>query len=86
MMLAVRPVVAMMLAVAFAPASPVSAAGPGGGYDALVQRLLSRAPLIDGHNDLPWALTSVLGDKAGQADSMTDGREADRPFRPISSG
>src|SRR5579859_7435632 len=30
--------------------------------------LLTRAPLIDGHNDLPWQLREVAGPDAGQSD------------------
>ena len=47
--------------------------------DARVQRILAATPLIDGHNDLPWKLRELFGDraaftdlKAGSGALMTD--------------
>src|SRR5690606_3085943 len=45
---------ALALALALAPAP---ALGQGGGAaEEVARRVLSRTPLFDGHNDLPWAI------------------------------
>ena len=47
--------VLLTTAVAFAmTAAPAFAQNPDG--EARARRILERTPLIDGHNDLPWAL------------------------------
>ena len=44
-------------AAALLAAGPVLAQdGPGNEAEARARRILERTPLIDGHNDLPWAL------------------------------
>lgn len=50
--------VSLMLAAAAFPALAQTAAPPAPGEEAQarVRRILQRSPLIDGHNDLPWAL------------------------------
>ena len=48
---------ALLLVVAVALAAPAAQASAQDDSDlAKVQRVLSRTPLIDGHNDLPWAI------------------------------
>ena len=59
-------------------AGPVLAQTPDAATDAQVRRILERTPLIDGHNDLPWALRENHGndpyavDLAANLDASTD--------------
>jgi membrane dipeptidase len=45
-----------------------SAGGATADINARIEHVLSRTPLIDGHNDLPDALREQLGDEAARAD------------------
>jgi membrane dipeptidase len=40
-----------------------------------IDRILKRTPLIDGHNDLPWALRGDFGSKVEGLESGTDARK-----------
>ena len=53
-------------------AAPVLAqtADPAG--EARVRRILERTPLIDGHNDLPWALRQGYGNDPHAVDLTAD--------------
>ncbi len=42
---------------------------------ARIDRILKRTPLIDGHNDLPWALRENHSSEVGDLESETDRRE-----------
>ncbi|KQY65118.1 MULTISPECIES: dipeptidase [unclassified Brevundimonas] len=59
-------------------AGPVLAQTPDAAGEARVRRLLERTPLIDGHNDLPWALRQGHGndpyavDLSANLDASTD--------------
>jgi len=46
----------LVVAVTLAVAAPASAQQPNEGPIDLARRVLSTTPLIDGHNDLPWAI------------------------------
>jgi membrane dipeptidase len=45
-----------------------AAAVPASVARARLERILAHTPLIDGHNDLPWALRERFGDKAARTD------------------
>lgn len=45
-----------------------------------VERVLARTPVIDGHNDMPWALRDNYGDKALDIDLRKDTRQLDKPM------
>ncbi|MBK7904986.1 MAG: dipeptidase [Gemmatimonadetes bacterium] len=54
-----RPVPALLLAIAACARTPVAAPAPTATDDpnlARAHRVLAASPLIDGHNDLPWAI------------------------------
>lgn len=52
----------MIRAVLLSTAALLAAAVPAAAQDeAAARRILERTPLIDGHNDLPWALRQVYG-------------------------
>ena len=51
-------------------AGPVLAQDPAG--EARARRILERSPLIDGHNDLPWALRQGFGNDPHAVDLMQD--------------
>lgn len=52
----------MIRAVLLSTAALLTAAAPAAAQDeAAARRILERTPLIDGHNDLPWALRQVYG-------------------------
>jgi membrane dipeptidase len=52
----------MIRAVLLSTAAAVLAAGPALAQDAAAaRRILERTPLLDGHNDLPWALRQTYG-------------------------
>ena len=59
-------------------ASPVLAQAPDAAGEARARRILERTPLIDGHNDLPWALRQNHGndpfavDLTANLDATTD--------------
>ena len=55
----IRP--ALIAAIMAAVASPVLAQTSDTAGEARARRILQRTPLIDGHNDLPWALRETFG-------------------------
>ncbi len=68
------------LVVAFLLASPALAA-PDPALLARVGRVLAKTPLIDGHNDLPWALRENYGDKWTALDLKADSRKFGKPLQ-----
>ena len=46
----------LLAALALALAAPAAAQPIDPAVQARIDRILKRTPLIDGHNDLPWAL------------------------------
>ena len=53
-------------------AGPVLAQAPDAGGEARARRILERTPLIDGHNDLPWALRQAHGNEPHAVDLTTN--------------
>jgi len=53
-------------------AGPVLAQSPDAVGEARVRRILERSPLIDGHNDLPWALREKHGNDPYAVDLSAD--------------
>jgi len=51
---------------------PVLAQTPDAAVEARVLRILERTPLIDGHNDLPWALRENHGNDPHAVDLTTN--------------
>ncbi|HEY0103563.1 MAG TPA: membrane dipeptidase, partial [Brevundimonas sp.] len=66
----IRTALLSAVVLAFA-AGPVLAQAPGSG-EARVLQLLRRTPLIDGHNDLPWALRQRHGNDPHAVDLTTN--------------
>ena len=60
-------------ALAVATAAPAQQIDPK--VQARIDRILKRTPLIDGHNDLPWALRENHGQSVAGLESGTDKRE-----------
>ena len=58
-----------LAALCLIPAAPAAAQDPG---EAQVRRILQRTPLIDGHNDLPWALRRAHGSDPHAVDLETN--------------
>ena len=48
--------------------------------EARALRILREAPLIDGHNDLPWAIRERTKSRIGQIDLMSDTRKLAKPM------
>jgi membrane dipeptidase len=44
------------------------------------RQILKRVPLIDGHNDLPWALREQVKDQLDRVDLQADGRKREKPL------
>ena len=53
-------------------ATPVLAQSGEGADEARVRQILRRTPLIDGHNDLPWAIRQGFGNDVHGVDLTTD--------------
>jgi membrane dipeptidase len=66
------------LLAALAPLS--LAAQPDAALQKRVDRVLTRTPIIDGHNDLPWALHDGYGKKALDVDLREDTRSLEKPL------
>ncbi|MDT9598829.1 dipeptidase [Sphingosinicella rhizophila] len=49
--------------------------------EARVDAVLKRTPIIDGHNDLPWQLHDLYGDKALTVDLRGDTRRLEKPLQ-----
>ena len=45
-----------------------------------LERILARTPLVDGHNDWPWALREQYGAGASTLDLLADARRLDAPL------
>ena len=58
-----------------------AAAAPAPGYAARVDAVLTRTPLIDGHNDWPEQLRKAFGEKWWAADLDADGRRFTKPLQ-----
>ena len=63
---------AVSLAVLAGPALAQSQAGGDAAGQARVMQILRRTPLIDGHNDLPWALRQGFGNDPYRVDLATN--------------
>ncbi|MEZ5498285.1 MAG: dipeptidase [Steroidobacteraceae bacterium] len=63
----------------------VAAAARDDDYTSRVARILARTPLIDGHNDLPWALRERNGGKLAAIDLHENwaGRPAPKDMAPL---
>lgn len=57
---------------ALTAATPVLAQTSDAAVDARVRQILRRTPLIDGHNDLPWAIRQSYGNDVHGVDLTTD--------------
>ncbi|WP_292041505.1 MULTISPECIES: dipeptidase [unclassified Brevundimonas] len=57
---------------ALTAATPVLAQTSDAAVDARVRQILRRTPLIDGHNDLPWAIRQGYGNDVHGVDLTTD--------------
>ena len=66
----IRP--ALIAAIMAAVASPVLAQTSDTAGEARARRILQRTPLIDGHNDLPWALRETFGNDPHAVDLATN--------------
>src|SRR5574338_422715 len=67
-----RPMRIFILAAALAAATPVSAQSVDPAVKARIERILKQTPLIDGHNDLPWALRQDHGGSVAGLGSGSD--------------
>jgi membrane dipeptidase len=65
----------IILAAALAAAAPLHAQPIVQAVEARIDRILKKAPLIDGHNDLPWSLRENHGQSVAGLASGTDKRE-----------
>jgi len=78
-----RRIRALMVVVVIGFAGPVVAADDGGVSDveleATVREVLRHVPLIDGHNDAPWAIRSRVSNHLADFD-FTDTSAIDRPL------
>ena len=64
----------LFAALALALAAPASAQSIDPGFQKRIDRVLKRTPLIDGHNDLPWALREDFGSSVDGLQSGTAAR------------
>jgi membrane dipeptidase len=65
----------LFLVAALLAAAPLSAQPIDPQVQARIDRILRQTPLIDGHNDLPWALRENHGQSVEGLESGTDKRE-----------
>ncbi len=65
----------LILAAALAAAAPLHAQPVDQAVQARIDRILKKTPLIDGHNDLPWALRQEHEQSVAGLTSGTDQRE-----------
>lgn len=63
---------ASLAALSTAVPAAAQTAAPDRAVQARIDRLLARTPLIDGHNDLPWALRQRFGNDVYAHDLTTD--------------
>jgi membrane dipeptidase len=71
--------VSLVFALA-ALAAPAFAQAPTPRELARVERVLARTPLIDGHNDLPWAIRENFASDLGRVDLRADTRTLASPL------
>ena len=71
---------ARILGLGFLAFAPLALWGATLGYEARVERVLSETPLIDGHNDLPWAIRDRFKGDLGVVDLHLE--TARLPFPP----
>jgi membrane dipeptidase len=64
----------LLLAALLAAAAPSSPPTIDPATQKRIDRILKRTPLIDGHNDLPWALREDFGSSVADLESGTAGR------------
>lgn len=67
------------LALVLAPIQAAPAPDPA--MKARIERVLKRAPVIDGHNDLPWALRQQYDSNPAAIDLTADTSRLDRPLQ-----
>ena len=63
-----------LLAAALFAAAPAAAQPIDAKMQARIDRILKKTPMIDGHNDLPWALRQDHGQNVAGLESSTDQR------------
>lgn len=61
-------------------AASVEAQAPDPALVEKARQILKRVPLIDGHNDLPWALREQVQDQLDRVDLQADGRKREKPL------
>lgn len=70
----------LALALAAAPAAALAQTGPSRAEQQRIDRILRRTPLIDGHNDLPWAIRQDHGNDLAGFDLNSDTRALTPPL------
>lgn len=75
-------IIVSLLALAFAaaPAAALAQAEPSRAEQQRIDRVLARTPLIDGHNDLPWAIRGDHGGDLAALDLDGDTRALQPPL------
>ncbi|GIK47375.1 MAG: membrane dipeptidase [Alphaproteobacteria bacterium] len=75
-------IIVSLLALAFAaaPAAALAQAEPSRAEQQRIDRVLARTPLIDGHNDLPWAIRGDHGGDLAALDLDSDTRALQPPL------
>jgi membrane dipeptidase len=71
---------ALAAAPGTAAAAPQDEAAAAADHRAMVDRVLARVPLIDGHNDLPWQFRERVDRKLSQLDLAADLSAEDPPL------
>ncbi len=61
-------------------AAPSASGAPDAALVARARKLLDDVPLIDGHNDLPWAYRERVKDHLSQIDLLADTRKLEKPM------
>ncbi|WP_292052094.1 MULTISPECIES: dipeptidase [unclassified Brevundimonas] len=67
-----KTILAAAAVAAFTATTPVMAQTGDAATEARVRQILRRTPLIDGHNDLPWAIRQGYGNDVHGVDLTTD--------------
>lgn len=75
-------IIVSLLALAFAaaPAAALAQVEPSRAEQQRIDRVLARTPLIDGHNDLPWAIRGDHGGDLAALDLDSDTRALQPPL------
>lgn len=73
----------LLLALPLSAASPELKATPEpeAALEARVRRILTEVPLIDGHNDLPWALREKVGNRLETIDLRQDHSQGEKALQ-----